>query len=202
VNEALKRFAKAQVCGWLCLCAALTATLAFAQSPAPRDPPDFPDPKLEAAQLLPGAYYWTGTNWLAMEPLEWSANGIKKTGKSSVWTYRHPQARLQLNEAMPLFCYKLAEAAPGNAAPSSLQALVIAQLSPKKDHRELAIASGSGAFAFRAGSRKESAREITVTGVTANVFLIAPKEPLLPGEYVLGGSSLAISGYDFGIHSK
>lgn len=182
----------------VCLCAMFAAAISFAQSPDSDGPPD---PKVEAARLPPGAFYWTGMNWQAMEPLEWSANGIKKTGKSSVWTYRHAQAHLQLQEAAPLFCYKLLEAASANPDASSVQSLVIARLDQKKDHRELAIASGAGAFAFRAGSTKERAREITVTGVTPNVFLIAPKQPLSPGEYVIGGSSLGISGYDFGIHA-
>ena len=54
---------------------------------------------------------------------------------------------------------------------------------------------------FQLGLSKARTPEITVTEVTPGVILISPKEPLSPGEYVLGGASLAISGYDFGFHS-
>jgi hypothetical protein len=40
-----------------------------------------------------------------------------------------------------------------------------------------------------------------VTDLSSGTFLVSPKEPLAPGEYALGGSSLAITGYDFGVHS-
>src|SRR5579871_917622 len=192
VSAASTRFAKSEIWALVFLCVAVSAAMSFAQTAEPVAP----DPKIEAAKLPPGAFYWNGMNWQALEPLEWSASGIKKSGKSSVWTYRRSQARLQLSEATPLFCYKLPETPSANSATPPLQVLVIARLDQKKDHRELAIASGTGAFAFQAGTTKVRARETTVTGVSPNVFLIAPKEPLLPGEYVIGGSSLAISGYD------
>jgi hypothetical protein len=187
----MKRFAKTKVFALLLLFAGLAAALSFAQSP---------DPKAEAALLQPGAYYWTGRDWQPMEPLTWSANGLKKNGKSYVWTYRGSEARVQVKIASPLFCYKLPEAGTGKPAPSALESLVIARLGQKKDHREFETVSGTSAFAFQATSNKERSREITVRSVTPDVFLIAPNEPLSPGEYVLGGSSLAISGYDFGIH--
>lgn len=186
-----RRIAGAHIFGLACLSLVL-ATASFAQAP---------DPKEEAAKLQPGAYYWTGMAWHALEPLEWSANGIKKIGKSSVWIYKHPQARVQLKEATPLFCYRLPEAAPGSATQPPPLNLVIARLEAKKDRRELEIGSGKGAFAFSAGSTKQSTLEITATSVTSDVFLVSPKEPLSPGEYVIGGSSLALTGFDFGIRS-
>jgi hypothetical protein len=187
----MKRFANIRIFALVLLFVGFAAAISFAQSP---------DPKAEAADLRPGAYYWTGSDWQPMEPLTWSANGLKKNGKSYVWTYRGAEARVQVKITSPLFCYKLPEAGPGKAAPSGLEGLVIARLGQKKDHREFETVSSAGAFAFQTASNKERTREITVRSVTPDVFLIAPNEPLSPGEYVLGGSSLAISGYDFGIH--
>jgi len=169
----------------------IVAAIAFAQSPKPNE---------EAAKVEPGAYYWTGTAWQPLEPLTWSANGVNKAGKSFVWTYRHPEARVQLTEGSPLFCYKFIEAAPGSPNAPSVN-IVIARLEQKKDHRQLATLSEAGAFKFKAGLSKEHTPEITLTSVTSGVILISPKEPLSPGEYVLGRSSLAITGYDFGFHS-
>jgi hypothetical protein len=126
----------------------------------------------------------------------------EETSKTSLWSYRHAQAHIQLTEDSPLFCYKLAEDAAGSLTASSLQDLVIARLDQKKDQRQLETPSGIGAFAFGAGLSKERTHEIIVTEVSSGVFLISAKAPLSPGEYVLGGSSLAITGYDFGVRSK
>jgi len=184
--------AKRAVFGVLALLWLLATTVSFAQSP---------DPKAEAVKLMPGAYYWTGTNWRALEPLEWSANGIKKNGKSSIWTYRHSEAQVQFKEATPLFCYRLPEEGPNSSNRSSLEGLVIARLDRKKDRRELEITSGGAAFAFRTGATKGRTGAITVTAVAPEVFLIAPSEPLSPGEYVIGDSALTLTGYDFGVRS-
>ena len=185
----MKQFFKGDIFALALALVGLAATISFAQSP---------DPKEEAAKLEPGVYYWAGTAWQPMEPLTWSANGVKKEGKSSVFAYRHSKARVQITGGSPLFCYKFTEAASGSA---SFQNVVIARLDQKKDHRELETPSDAGAFKFKLGFTKERTPEITLTEVTPGVILISPKSPLSPGEYVLGGASLAISGYDFGFHS-
>jgi hypothetical protein len=185
----MRRFAKIKIFALALVFVGLAAVISFAQSP---------DPKEETAKLEQGVYYWTGIAWQPMEPVTWSANGVKKAGKSSVWIYRHPEARIQLTGGRPLFCYKFMEVAPESPYPSSF---VIARLDQKKDYRQLETPSDTGAFTFKAGSSKGRMLDITVTDVTRGVILISPKEPLLPGEYVLGGSSLAITGYDFGFHS-
>jgi hypothetical protein len=192
VNRTAKRFAAIKVVGLVCVFLVAAAPRLFSQST---------DPAAEALKLMPGAYYWTGMNWQALEPLEWSANGIKRIGKISVWIYRHPQARVQLKEATPLFCYRLPEASPGSPTEQSLQGLMIARLDQKKDRRELQITSGTAAFAFRTGSIRGRMDTTSVTSITPDLFLIAPKQPLAPGEYVIGDSSLTLTGYDFGIHS-
>jgi hypothetical protein len=188
----MRRFATVKIFALALVFVGLAAAISFAQSP---------DPKEQAAKLEPGAYYWTGVAWQPLEPLTWSANGVKKVGKLFVWTYRHPEARVQLTGRSPLFCFKFIEAAPGSPSPPSSQNIVIARLDKKKDHRELETPSEAAAFAFKAGLSKERTPEITVTDDIPGVILISPKEPLTPGEYVLGGSSLAISGYDFGFHA-
>ena len=192
MNRIAKRVAAIEAFGLVCVLLVSVAPRLFGQSP---------DPAVEALKLLPGAYYWTGMNWQALEPLEWSANGIKRIGKVSVWIYRHPQARVQVKETAPLFCYRLPEASPGSPTEQSLQGLMIARLDQKKDRRELQITSGTAAFAFRTGSIKGRMETTSVTSVTPDLFLIAPKQPLVPGEYVIGDSSLTLTGYDFGIHS-
>ena len=104
--------------------------------------------KEEAIRLDPGEYYSAGTAWQPMEPLTSSANGVKKEGKSSVFAYRHPEARVQITGGSPLFCYKFSEAASGSA---SFQNVVIARLDQKKDHRELETPVGC-LSAFRSSS--------------------------------------------------
>jgi hypothetical protein len=183
------RFAKAKIFALAMVFVGFATAISFAQSP---------DPKGETAKLDPGVYYWTGIGWQPMEPLTWSANGVRKEGKLSVFSYRHPKARVQITGGSPLFCYKFIEAALGS--PSS-QNVLIARLDQKKDHRQLETPADAGAFKFKLGLSKDRTPEITVTGVTPGVILISPKEPLASGEYVLGGSSLAITGYDFGFHS-
>jgi hypothetical protein len=187
----MRRFAKTRIFASALLFAGLAAAISFGQSP---------DPKEAAARLEPGAYYWTGIAWQPLEPLTWSANGVKKVGKLFVWAYRHPEARVQITGRSALFCLKFIAAA-GSPSPPSSQSVVIAHLDKKKDHRELETPSAAGAFAFKAGLSKERTPEIAVDDATPGVILISPKEPLSPGEYVLGGASLAISGYDFGFHA-
>jgi hypothetical protein len=186
----MKGVARVRIIASALLLVGLAAAISFAQSL---------DPKQEAAKLEPGLFYWTGSAWQMMEPVTWSANGVKKTGKLSVWIYRHAQARVQVASGKPLFCYKFIEASSGNA-PSS-PGFVIARVEQKKDYRQFQTASDLGAFAVQAGSGKGNMSEITVTDTSPGLLLISPKEPLSPGEYVLGGSSLAITGYDFGFHA-
>src|ERR1700674_323500 len=100
----MRGFAKVKICALALVFVGLAAVISFAQSP---------DPKEEAAKLAPGAYYWTGVDWQPMEQVTLSANGVKKAGKLSVWTYRHAEARVQLTGGNPLFCYKFVEAPLG-----------------------------------------------------------------------------------------
>jgi hypothetical protein len=188
----MRRFVKAKIFASALVFVGLTATILLAQSH---------DPKEDAAKLEPGVYYWTGAAWQPMEPLAWSSNGVKKEGKSSIFSYRHPEARVQLMGESPLFCYRFIEGPGGSPYPPSSRNFVIARLDQKKDHRQLETQSVAGSFKFNAGSSKERTPEVIVTDVVSGVILISPKEPLPAGEYVLGGSSLAISGYDFGVHS-
>jgi hypothetical protein len=187
----MKRLAKVAIFAWALVFVGFGVAIGFAQ-PA--------DPKEEAAKLEPGAYYWTGSAWQPLEPLTWSANGVKKTDKSYVFSYRHPEARVQITGASPLFCFKSIAGPGATSLPPSLN-VFIARLDQKKDHRQLETPSGAGAFKFNAGLSKERTPEVTVTDVSPGVLLIAPKEPLSPGEYALGGSSLAIAGFDFGVHA-
>jgi hypothetical protein len=192
----MKQFFKGDIFALALALVGLAATISFAQSPSAK-----PDPKEQTSTLQSGVYYWTGITWQPMEPVTWSANGLKKEGKSSVFSFRHPKARVQLTEANPLFCYKFIDAAPGSSDLPPSQNVFIAHLDQKKDHRQLQTVSSAGSFKFSAGLGEKRALEIVLTDVAPGVILLSPKEPLSPGEYVLGASSLAISGYDFGFHA-
>jgi hypothetical protein len=154
------------------------------------------DPIAAAAKLSqPDVYYWTGSDWQPMEPVTWTSSGVKKTGKASVWSYRHPVARIQMAGTQPLFCYKTSEDARTSNPPN----LVIARLDQKKDHRELQTPTTTGAFALGAGLGNDRTVGTRVRAVSDSVFVFSPEQPLQPGEYVVGGGSLAITGYDFGL---
>ncbi len=143
-----------------------------------------------------------------MKQTNFSGSGLKKVGKlfvpgltpQMVWTFRDAQAPVQLKDGNPLFCYKLVEVPPGTPFAPSSRDIVIALFYEKKDHRELQTTSGSTVFTFKSGLSKERTVELTITDISSTLSLISPKEPLRPGEYLLAGTSLAISGYDFGFH--
>jgi hypothetical protein len=167
-----------------------------------------PDPKQEALNLQPGTYYWTGVAWQPMQQTNFSGSGLKKVGKlfvpgltpQMVWTFRDARAPVQLKDGNPLFCYKFVEVPPGTPFAPSSRDIVIARFDEKKDHRELQTTSGGTVFTFKSGLSKERSVELTITDISSTLSLISPKEPLKPGEYLLTGTSLAISGYDFGFH--
>jgi hypothetical protein len=177
----------------------LSAVTSFGQAP---------DPKDEAAKLQPGAYYWTGLVWEPMQQISMSGGGLKKAAKlfvpgltpQMVWTFRDARAPVELKEDRPLFCYKFLEVPPGTPYAPSSRNIVIARFDEKKDHRELQTSSGASMFTFKAGLGKDRTPEIVVTNISPSLAIIALKEPLPPGEYLLTDTSIAISGYDFGFH--
>lgn len=143
-----------------------------------------------------------------MQQLNMSGGGTKHLGKmfvpgltpQMVWTFRDPQAPVQVVDGKPLFCVKFVAFPPGTPYAPSGRDLVIARFDQKKDHRELQTTSGGNMFTFKSGLSKDRMPDIQIDGLDSSTFLVTPKELLVPGEYLLSASTLGISGYDFGFH--
>jgi hypothetical protein len=168
------------------------------------------DEKETAAKLQPGAYYWTGTAWTAMQPITMSGGGSKHVAKmlvpgltpQIVWTFRDAKAPVQVPDGKPLFCFKFITVPPGTPYAPSGRDIVIARFDEKKDHRELQTTSGGNALTFKAGLSKDRTPEIDVTTLEPSTYLVSPKNNLAAGEYLLSSASMGISGYDFGFHPQ
>jgi hypothetical protein len=168
------------------------------------------DQKETAAKLQPGAYYWSGTAWGAMQSITMSGGGSKHMAKmlvpgltpQMVWTFRDPRAPIQLADGTPLFCFKFFAVQPGMPYAPTGRDIVIARFDEKKDHRELQTTSGGNAFTFKAGLSKDRMPDIDVTMIDSSTYLVSPKSNLVAGEYLLSSSSVGISGYDFGFHPE
>jgi hypothetical protein len=190
----------------LCLIVAFGTTAQQEPSTAPTAPKA--DPREEAVKLQPGTYFWSGESWKLMQQLNMSGGGAKHLGKvfvpgltpQMVWTFRDPQAPVQVVDGKPLFCVKFVAFAPGTPYAPSGRDLVIARFDQKKDHRELQTTSGGNMFTFKSGLSKDRMPDIQVDGLDSSTFLVTPKEFLAPGEYLLSASTLGISGFDFGFH--
>jgi hypothetical protein len=183
-----------------CVLVAFGANLsASAQTPNPND---------AASNLQPGTYYWTGTSWSALQQITMSGGGTKHAAKmfvpgltpQMVWTFRDPQAPVQIKDGTPLFCFKFIAMPPGTPYAPSGRDIVIVRFDQKKDHRELQTTSGGNMFTFKSGLSKDRLPDIDVTALDPTAYLVSPKVVLTAGEYLLSGSSIGISGFDFGFH--
>jgi hypothetical protein len=179
----------------------LSQGIAHAQSANPRE---------EAGKLQPGTYYWSGPSWQPMQQITMSGSGAKHVGKMFVpgltpqmfWMFRDARAPVQVIESRPVFCVKSIDLPPGTPYAPSARDLLIARFDEKKDHRELQTTSGASMFTFKSGISKERVVETSITELGPNLFLVTMKEPLSQGEYLLAGTSMAVSGYDFGFHPQ
>jgi hypothetical protein len=162
-----------------------------------------------AAKLQPGTYYWTGKDWAAMQLVNMTGGGTKHMGKvfvpgltpQMVLTFRDERAPIQFQDGKPIFCVKFLPQYPGVAYGQTSRDIVAVRFDEKKDHRELQITSGGNAFTFKSGFSKDRLPDIDITALDIATFLVSPKNPLAPGEYLLSCSSIGMSGYDFGFHS-
>jgi len=168
-----------------------------------------PDPKAAALQLQPGAYVWTGASWSPMQQITMAGGGTKHMAKvfvpgltpQMVWTFRDSQAPVQVADGLPLFCFKFFAVMPGLPYSPSGRDLLIARFDQKKDRRELQTTSGGNLFTFKSGLSKDRMPDIDVTGLNSSTFLVSPRASLKAGEYLLTGSSMGMTGYDFGFHA-
>jgi hypothetical protein len=144
------------------------------------------------------------------EQINMSGGGTKHAAKmfvpgltpQFVWTFRDARAPVQVADEKPTFCVKSVELPPGVPSPYSPRDLVIAKFDEKKDHRELQTTSGASMFTFKSGLSKERVVETSIVEITPSLHLITVHGFLAPGEYLLAGNSIAVSGFDFGFHPK
>jgi len=164
----------------------------------------------EAVALSPGAYYWNGEKWITMQSITLAGGGAKHVGKvfvpgltpQMVWTFRDPEAPVQVSESLPRFCFKLIAMPPGMPYAPSGRDILIVRFDEKKDHRELQTTSGGNMFTFKSGLSNDRTPAIEITELDSSTYLVSPKQPLKNGEYLLTNSSLGATGYDFGFHSE
>jgi hypothetical protein len=174
---------------------------ASAQSASPED---------AASKLQPGAYVWVNNSWTPMQQITMSGGGAKHVGKmfvpgltpQMVWTFRDPKAPVQVDSGSPHFCFKFIALPAGTPYAPSGRDIVIVRFDQKKDHRELQITSGASMFTFKAGLSKDRTPDLELTEVDSSTYLVSARALLSPGEYLLSGSSMGITGYDFGYHTS
>jgi hypothetical protein len=109
-------------------------------------------------------------------------------GRTRIAMYKDPAAGITLG-ASPKFCIAI----PANVNPEVLE---IGTVDVKKDHRELEIT-----HADKTWMPPKRLQAVDVKRISDNVVEIIPKEPLAPGQYVLGGPP-TVGVYDFGVEAS
>jgi hypothetical protein len=181
-----------------------TARTADAASPTDSDK----QREYSAKQLQPGTYYWTQGSWHLMQQLTMSGGGATHMAKmfvpgltpQMVWTFRGPNAPVQIKESEPLFCVKFIAVPPGLPYAPSPRDITIAKFDEKKDRRELQVTSGGNLLTFKAGLGKDRLPDLMVTPLDGATVLFSPTAPLRAGEYIISTVSMGMTGYDFGFH--
>lgn len=165
--------------------------------------------KEQAAKLSPGTYWWNADHWVAMEQLSFAGAGMKHAAKmfvpgltpQIVYTFRGAAAPVQVGTD-PVFCTKLYAAPAATPYSPTFRDITIARFDEKKDHRELQITSGGNFITFKSGVSKERLTEIDLTQVDDVTAIFSPRVRLKDGEYIISATTIGLSGYDFGHHSR
>lgn len=186
----------------------LLLALAIFQSTSPTTTPTDAQ-KEQAAKLSAGTYWWNADHWAAMGQLSFAGAGMKHAAKifvpgltpQIVYTFRGATAPVQLGTD-PVFCTKLYAAPAATPYSPTFRDITIARFDEKKDHRELQITSGGNFVTFKSGVSKERLIEVELTQMDDVTAIFAPKLRLKDGEYIISASTIGLSGYDFGFHSK
>ena len=179
--------------------------------PLKQPPPPGPlDPQAAAMQLEPGAYFWTGQQWEAMQQVTTTGTGAKHVAGAMfvpgmvpqvVYTFRGGASPLQIHEQQPLFCVKFPSPPPELpylSAPSPRD-IAIARFDQKSGTRELQVTSGGTVFNFKTGVGKDRLVDVKLTTVDQNTVLVTPAAPLRSGEYFLSADIVTVTGCDFGV---
>jgi hypothetical protein len=167
-------------------------------------------PLKSACATMSSASYWDGSGWKTMimaahlgsERSASVTEGLKALGRNpfnsragltNILTFKNPAAALTL-DPNPKFCVFV----PPSIDPT---VVMIGSIDVKKDHRELETCAGPCASKGRNADDWMPAKRVQpvdIKRVSDNTVEITPKNPLLPGQYMLGGPPL-IGYYDFGV---
>jgi hypothetical protein len=109
-------------------------------------------------------------------------------GRTRIAMYKDPAAAVTLGTS-PKFCIAI----PSNVNPEVLE---IGTVEVKKDHRELELT-----HADKTWMPPKRLQAVDVKRISDTVVEITPKQPLPPGQYVLGGPP-TIGVYDFGVDAS
>jgi hypothetical protein len=116
-----------------------------------------------------------------------------RAGITNIVTFKNAEATLAVDPS-PRFCLPI----PANYDPT---VVMIGSVEVKKDHRELETCSGPCASRGRTADSwmpEKRVKAVDIKRISTTLVEITPKEPLPPGQYIIGGPPL-ISYYDFGV---
>ncbi len=146
-------------------------------------------------------HYFDGTAWKPMTTVVSAGRevgvsmkeGLKNplnpnAGRTRIAMYKDPAAAITLG-ASPKFCIAI----PATVNPEVLE---IGSVDVKKDHRELELT-----HADKTWMPPKHLQAVDLKRISDNVVEIIPKQPLPPGQYVLGGPP-TIGVYDFGVEAN
>jgi hypothetical protein len=109
-------------------------------------------------------------------------------GRTRIAMYKDPAAAITLG-ASPKFCIAI-------LATVNPEVLEIGSVDVRKDHRELELT-----HADKAWMPPKHLQAVDLKRISDNVVEIIRKQPLPPGQYVLGGPP-TIGVYDFGVEAN
>lgn len=155
-----------------------------------------------------GMNYWDGSGWKLMTAASHLGGdegvsfkqGLKNPfnpmgGRTRILTFKNAAAALTL-DAKPSFCTPVL---PG-VDPT---VIMIGSLDVKKDHRQLETCVGACASSAKRSTDDwmppRHIQPVEIERLSDTTVEITPKEPLKPGQYLLGGPGALIAYYDFGV---
>lgn len=160
-----------------------------------------------------GVSYWNGSGWTLMtsashmgsdEGFNWKKGmtvgvipGHHYGGVTQIVTFKNSAAALML-DPKPNFCVSIL---PG----FDPTVILIGSLDIKKNRRQLETCTGPCAMSVRRNTDdwmpEKHVQPVDIRHLSATTVEITPKEPLKPGQYLIGGPGLLVAYYDFGVGS-
>lgn len=185
--------------------ALLCAPLSIVAQPAPPSCPN-----------TAGAYFLQGNKWVGMDPSH--SMGFKTTNVAgAAFSYGMAKARIKAQFRDGESPYQL----DGHDLTMCLvdvadsgRDITLAKFQEEKDHRELPMASIRAWTGVNAQLDPKSIIPVSVDKLADKVYLVASKEPIPSGEFMLftmvpdlssmvkANTPTSLGGYDFGAHAK